>query len=112
MGMLMALIASMVAVGITSYVLPGVTLDGIGAAFLLVVVLGVLNAVIKPILLVFTLPINFLTLGLFTFVINAVVVLLASAVVPGFMVDGFLTALLFGIVLSVVNSLIGVLVKE
>lgn len=111
MGIIIALVASMIAVGVSAYLLPGVEVSGAGAAFLAVVVLSLLNAVVKPVLLILTLPINFLTLGLFTFVINALVILLASALVPGFRVDGFVSALLFSIVLSVVNSIVGMIAK-
>lgn len=94
------------AVIVTSYILPGVTLSGFGTALLVALVLGLINVFIKPVLLLLTLPINILTLGLFTFVINALVILMASAIVPGFKVNGFWIALLFGIVLSIVLHLI------
>ena len=68
------------------------------------VVLGIINAFIKPVLIILTLPINILTLGLFTFVINALIIILTSGLVPGFKVNGFWWALLFSIVLSIVNS--------
>jgi putative membrane protein len=92
------------AILITAYILPGVSVDGIVAALVVAVILGAINAVLKPILIILTLPINILTLGLFTFVINALLVLLASSIVPGFYVDGFWWALLFAIVLSIINS--------
>lgn len=91
-----------IAIIISAYFLPGVTLAGFGTALLVALVLGLLNAVIKPIILILTLPINILTLGLFTFVINAVIILIASAIVPGFKVDGFWHALLFSVVLAIV----------
>ena len=89
-------------IGIAAYIVPGVliTLPG---ALIAAVVLGALNLFIRPILLVLTLPINVLTLGLFSLVINALMVMLASYLVPGFAVAGFWTALLFALVLSVVN---------
>lgn len=91
-----------VAIIVSAYVLPGVLLDGFVAALVLAVVLGAINAIIRPLLLVLTLPVNVLTLGLFTFVINALLVMLAAMIVPGFDVESFWWALLFGIVLSVV----------
>ncbi len=86
-----------------AYILPGVTVDGFTAALVAALVLGLINAILKPILILLTLPINILTLGLFTLVINATLVMLAAYIVPGFAVAGFLWALLFGVVLSLVS---------
>jgi putative membrane protein len=97
-------VISAIAIMIAAYVLPGVNVDGIVAALVLAVVLGAINAFIKPILLILTLPINVVTLGLSTFVINAALVMLASYIVPGFGVASFWWALLFAIVLSFVTS--------
>ncbi len=91
------------AVVIAAYLLPGVSVSGFLAALLTALVLGLINAVLKPILILLTLPINILTLGLFTLVINAVLILLTSAIVPGFEVRSFWWALLFSLVLSLVN---------
>lgn len=104
MHILLNWIISAIAVGVAAYILPGVRIAGAVAALVLVVVLGLINAVLKPLLVVLTLPVNILTLGLFTFVINALLVLLASAIVPGVAVDGFWWALLFSIILSLVNG--------
>ncbi len=95
-------VLSVVAIGIAAYLVPGVTVTPMGA-IVAAIVLGALNMVIRPVLLVLTLPINLLTLGLFSLVINAALVLLASLMVPGFTVTGFWQALLFAIVLAVVN---------
>ena len=89
-----------------SYILPGVQVTSFIAAAVAALVLGVLNVLIKPVLILLTLPITILTLGLFTLVINALLVMLTSAVVPGFVVDNFLWALLFGLVLSIVNAVL------
>lgn len=91
-----------VAIGIAAYLIPGVevTLQG---ALIAAVVLAALNLFIRPILFILTLPINILTLGLFSLVINAALVLLASFVVPGFIVTGFWAAFLFALTLAVVN---------
>src|SRR3989344_3666006 len=89
-------------VGIAAYLIPSVTITPV-AALIAAVVLGALNLFIRPILLVLTLPINILTLGLFSLVINAFLVLLASFVVRGFNVPDFWTALLFALVLVVIN---------
>ncbi|MFA4818152.1 MAG: phage holin family protein [Parcubacteria group bacterium] len=89
-----------------AYFIPGVTVDGLKTALILAVVLGLINLIIKPILILITLPVNILTLGLFTFVINALLIMLASSIVKGFEVDGFLTALIFGIILSAINFIL------
>lgn len=91
---------------LTAFILPGVRLSGILAAAVTAIVLGLVNTFLKPILVVFTLPINILTLGLFTFIINALLVLLVAAIVPGFKVDNFWWALLFGVILSFVVALL------
>ncbi len=89
-------------IGIAAYLVPNVSVT-LAGALIAAVVLGALNLFIRPILVLLTLPITIVTLGLFSFVINALLVMLASAVVPGFFVAGFWTALLFALVLSVVN---------
>ena len=95
-------IVSALAIGIAAYLIPRVevTLQG---ALIAAVVLGALNLFIRPILFILTLPINILTLGLFSIVINAVLVLLASSLVPGFVVGGFWTAVIFALVLTVIH---------
>lgn len=98
------------AVAITAYLLPGIRVTGFFAAFVTALILGLVNAFIKPILLVLTLPLNILTLGLFTLVINALMVMLTSVIVPGFEVRGFWWALLFSIVLAVINYVLGLMV--
>lgn len=104
MGILVNWLIQALAILVTAYLLPGVHIEGFMTALVVAVVLGIINALIKPILIIFTLPINILTLGLFTFVINALIILLAAGLVSGFKVDGFWWALLFSIILSVVNS--------
>jgi putative membrane protein len=89
-------------IGIAAYIVPGVSVTLAGAV-IAAIVLGALNLFIRPILLVLTLPITVVTLGLFSLVINACLILLASLVVPGFSVPGFWAALLFALVLSVIN---------
>lgn len=87
---------------IAAYIVPGITITPV-SALIAAVVLGALNLFIRPILLVLTLPITILTLGLFSLVINALLVMIASYLVPGFLVADFLTALLFALVLAVIN---------
>lgn len=91
---------------ILSYMLPGIIVSGFITALAVALVLGLVNAFIKPILVILTLPITILTLGLFMFVINALLVLLVSAVVPGFQVAGFWSALLFSIIFSLAMSIL------
>ncbi len=90
------------AIGIAAYIVPNVSVT-LAGALIAAVVLGALNLFIRPILIVLTLPINILTLGLFSLVINAFLVWLATLVVPGFAVADFWTALLFALVLSIIN---------
>jgi len=97
------------AIIVGAYLISGISVAGIWTALILAVFLGLVNAVLKPILVVITLPINILTLGLFTFVINALLILLAGTVVKGFDVDGFVPALLFGLVISVVSYILNTL---
>ncbi len=104
MSILINWLVSGLAILVSAYILPGVHVSSLSAALVTAVVLGVVNAFIKPILVVLTLPISILTLGLFTLVINALLILLTSKLVPGFQVDGFLWALIFSIVLSLINS--------
>ena len=89
-----------------STVLPGVALSGVGGAAILVIVLGILNAVVKPILKLIGFPITVLTLGLFLIVINVIIVMLADKLMDSFSVNGFMSALIFSIALSLVNSVV------
>jgi putative membrane protein len=98
------LIVSAIAVLISAYILPGVKVDGFLTAIVVAVILGAVNMFIKPIFVLLTLPLTILSLGLFYFVINALMILLVSSLVPGFKVSGFLYALLFSLVLSIVSS--------
>ena len=99
------------AVYATAYILSGVTLSSFSTALIVCVVLAILNVLIRPILIILSLPINILTLGLFTFIINAFIVILASKIVPGFKIDSFGTAILFSIVLSLINFVLHSLIS-
>jgi len=98
------------AVLIAAYFIPGVKVASFFSALWVALFLGVVNVLIRPILILITLPINILTLGLFTFVINAALILLASYFIKGFQVAGFWWALLYGIVLSIVHYLLNLIV--
>lgn len=89
-----------------AYILPGVHVENFWTALVLSLVMGVLNILIKPLVIILTLPFTILTFGLFLLVINAVLVLLASVIVPGFKVDGFWWALIFSIVISFINLIL------
>jgi putative membrane protein len=99
------IITALVAFGL-SYLLDGVHIDAFTTALILALVLAVLNALVKPILVILTLPITILTLGLFLLVINALIIMLGDRFIDGFKVDGFWWALLFSILLSVVSSIL------
>lgn len=99
------LINALVAFGL-AYFLNGVHIDNFLTAVWVAVVLGVLNALVKPILIILTLPITVVTLGLFLLVINAGIILLGDGLIDGFRVDGFWPALLFSLLLSVVSSIL------
>ena len=99
------IITGAVAFGLTSF-LPGIHINSYWTAVVLALVLAILNAIIKPILVIFTLPITILTFGLFLFVINAVIILIAGSFIDGFKVDGFWWALLFSLLLSIISSIL------
>lgn len=111
MQVLLNILLSGLAVFVSGRIIPGVMIDGFGTSVIVAIILAVVNAFIKPILFVLTLPINILTLGLFSLVINALMVLLVNAIVPGFEVNGLLAALLFSIVLSIVSTVLFTLTK-
>ncbi len=100
------LITSLVALGLAKYVLTGVHIDDFSTALIFAIVLGLLNVFVKPILKLFGLPLTIITLGLFSLVINAVVILLADYFIDGMYIDGFWWALIFSILLSVLTSLL------
>ncbi|MCL5090799.1 MAG: phage holin family protein [Patescibacteria group bacterium] len=106
MNFLVNLLISSLAIFVTAYILPGIELTNFWTAIVVALVLGLVNAIIRPFLIIITLPINILTLGLFTLVINALLVLLVSAIVPGFHVRSFGWAVLFGLILTLINWVI------
>jgi putative membrane protein len=97
---------SALAIGIAAYLIPGVDVTLLGA-IVLAVVLGLINVFIKPIISLLTLPINILTLGIFSLVINALLIMLAASFVPGFSVSGFWPAFFFAILVALVTALFG-----
>ncbi len=111
MNIILNILVSAVAVLVTGRLLSGVSVDGLGTAILVAVVLGIVNGLLGPALFFLTLPVNVLTLGLFTFVIIGALVMLTAALVPGFRVASFWWALGFAFVLSLVNSVFHSLAK-
>ena len=100
------------AVMFIAWIIPGISVSGFWSALLVAIVLGLINTFIKPVLMFISLPINFLTLGIFTLVINGLLMLLASYVTPGFQVDGFWSALIGAIVLSIITTGINSITKK
>ncbi len=95
------------ALWVTAYILPGVNVDSYQALAIAAVVLGLVNALIRPILTILTLPITILTLGLFYLVVNGLTFLLASKIVPGFHVGGFWWAVIGALLVSIISSFVG-----
>lgn len=106
MNFLVKLLLSSLAVILSSYLLPGVTVDSFLTSLIVALLLSLLNVTVKPLLIVLTIPLTVLTLGLFLLVINSLIILLADAVISGFTVDGFWWALLFSLILALINSLL------
>lgn len=112
MGILVRWLILTAAIVIASYLINGIHVSGFFSAFFAAAILGVLNVFFRPILLILTLPINILTLGLFTFVINAVLLKMASGVISGFQVHGFWSAVFGALVISLVNWLLSSFINE
>ena len=111
LGIVAQIIISGLAVIISAYLLPGISVANFFTGIVIAALLALLNMTIKPILIFLTIPITLVTLGLFLLVINAFIVIIAAEIIPGFVVNGFWWAVLFSVILSVVNSLLGVLIK-
>ncbi|MFK8284315.1 phage holin family protein [Capnocytophaga canis] len=101
---ILSLLITSVIIFLLGNILPGVHITDYFSAVLVAFVLSILNVLVKPVLAIISIPITILTLGLFMFVINAVIILLAAQLVEGFKVNGFLGALLFSLCLSLVQS--------
>lgn len=100
------------AILLASYLISGIHVQSFMSAVGAAAILGILNAFFRPIALILTLPINILTLGLFTFVINAVMLLMASGVIGGFNVDGFWTALFGSLIISIISWALNTFISE
>ena len=112
MNFILKLLLNAVAVFVLAEILNGVYVDDYITSILVAVVLSILNALVKPILVILTLPVTILSLGLFLFIINALIILLADRLIDGFSVDGIWTALLFSILLCILQSLLHSFLKS
>lgn len=101
--MLLRFIGFALIIMFTAWIVPGIQVEDFKWAFIVGIVISLINLFIKPILIFITLPINILTLGLFTLVINALLLIFAAYLVPGFHIDGFLSALLGSIIISILT---------
>ena len=106
MNLILRIISTSILVMVISYLMKGVVVDEFSTALTVAIVLGLLNFFVKPILVLFTLPVTVFTLGFFLLVINAIIILLCDHFVDGFDVNGFWTALYFSIILSLSQSLV------
>ena len=107
-----AIVSTALALGVGAWLLDGVTLHGILPALIAALVIGVLNALVRPVLVLLTLPITLLTLGLFLFVINAGLLLLAAWLTPGLAIAGFWSSLGLAVIVTIVNAVAGALFNE
>lgn len=103
MNMCARFLGATLAVLLSAYLIPGFSVTGFYIALIVALILGVLNITIKPILLLLTLPLNLLTLGLFSFVINAVLLIFVASFVEGFAITGFIPAFLGAVIIALVN---------
>ena len=100
------------AVLLTAYLLPGVHVEHYGHALLVALVLAIANVLLKPLFVIFTIPLTIATLGLFLLVINAIIIIIVDSLVPGFRVEGFWWALAFSLILSIFNSMFTDLTRD
>ncbi len=112
MKFLLKIILSAVAVLVLAEVLPGVGVNNYVSALIVALVLAILNAIVKPVLVILTLPATIITLGLFLLVINAAIILLADYFIDGFEVRGWLWALIFSVLLSIFESILHSILKK
>ncbi len=112
MKLILRILLSALAVVILSKILPNVSVDSYLTAIIVALVLSLLNFIVKPILVILTLPVTLITFGLFLLIINAIIILLADRIIVGFNVDGIWWALLFSLLLSFLQSILFSLLKE
>ena len=105
--MILSWLISTLALAVGVYVIPGVHAENLLAVAITAIILGLVNAVVKPVLFLLTLPITIVTLGLFLLVLNALMIWLAAAVVPGFAISGFWAAFFLALLVSIINAVLG-----
>lgn len=103
---LLTWLVTAIALLITAHIVSGFAVKSLGAALIAAIVLGLINAIVRPIFIFLTLPLTIVTLGLFLLVVNAIMLLLVSYVTPGFVITSFISALLGSIVLTIVASIL------
>ncbi len=111
-GILVRWLVQTAAITFAAYLLDGIHVEGFFSAFFAAVILGILNAFFRPILIILTLPVNILTFGLFTFVINAILLMMVSGVIPGFEVHGFWPAVFGSLIISLVSWFLSSFINE
>ena len=105
MSLILRVIVAAFALLVVAHIVPGITVSGLYPAIIAAIFLGLLNAIVRPILVVLTLPITIVTLGLFIFIINATIFLFVASFVDGFHVDGIVPALIGSILVSLTSSI-------
>jgi putative membrane protein len=110
MSLLIRLITSTIAILIAGYLLDGVIVSNLTSAIIAAIVLGFLNAFVRPVLQILALPITILTLGLFYFVINILMIYLAAAIVDGFAIANLISAILFALIVAIISGILGMFV--
>ena len=108
MNMLTRIIISTISIMVVGYILPGVVVSTPYTAFIVAIILALLNSIVRPILIILTLPVTIITLGLFLLVINGIIVLIANHFINGFSVSSLFTAIVFSILVSLINGLLGI----
>tara|TARA_R110002124_G_scaffold262519_1_gene428656 strand:+ start:1000 stop:1335 length:336 start_codon:yes stop_codon:yes gene_type:complete len=107
MQLIIRLLISTLAILVAANVVPGVYVESTVTAVIVAIVLGLLNTFIRPVLQILALPVTILTLGLFYFVVNVFIILIGAYLVDGFSIDGFISALFFGLIMTIVSSVLG-----
>ena len=105
-GLLLNLVVNTFSIFIASYLLAGVQVNSVKTALIVTIILGVLNVTVKPILVLITIPLTIMTFGLFLIVVNVIVLMIADSFINGFNVNGFLWAIIFSFLISIVNGVL------
>jgi len=111
-GLILRWLISTASIMLASYLVDGIRVSGFFSALLAAVALGILNAVLRPVLIILTLPLTILTMGLFIFFINALMLVMASVIIPGFDVQGFWPALFGSLIISIINWILSMFINE